>query len=397
MTTHTDILIVGGGVIGLVLAWELSSRNHCVRILEPTEHHHPHKTASLAAAGMLAPSFEMTSGAVDTPLNIFARKSLSLWRPLIQTVYAETGIDVDYRECGTLGIAMTDKDAEFLRDDFKKQRDHGLPLEWFTGSMARALEPALADGIIAAIWAPNDAQIDPVRLIKTLRKGLQDRQVIFEKTIATAIEFTSERVTGIRDHQTNKWTADHIVLAAGRSSVELLSASLPEAIMNKYCLFPVKGEAFKVRQDKLSCAPFPTHVIRGHNVYLCPKMNGEVLIGATSIANDATDTVDTNRIADLRSAANAIMPELRHGEETQRWSGLRPATPDGWPLLGRAEHWPENLWLSTGHYRNGILLAPASAELLADLIESKENFETTHFASTFRPDRKQTPQTIQHL
>jgi glycine oxidase len=309
-----DAVVVGGGVIGLAAAWRAQQRGLRVCVVERAE---PGSGATHAAAGVLAPDPE-TPG-----FTRLARRSAELW-----PAFAEELGDVGYTRCGSLVLAFDERD---LADG------------WLDGATCRALEPGIAGDVVGGLVLEDDAQVDPRRLVAALLERVDD------------IRAHTDVVDVAPDHVVladgSRLDADRVVLAAGAWSARRLAKRLP--------VRPVKGQTLRLR------GPAPaTRIIRSEHVYVVPRANGETVLGAT-IEDAGYDTTPTDDATELlmRQAVRAV-PAIAGLELVEVTASLRPGTPDDGPLIGE---W-EGLLVASGHYRNGILLAPITADAVAALL-----------------------------
>lgn len=366
---HFDIGIIGGGVIGLAVGYRLAGAGRSVCVID---HGAKMPPATHAAAGMLAPSFEKSVS--GNALFELSQRSLALWSDFSAQLQSETGIDIDHQSQGILGVAMTPAQA----DDFAKEADaliaRGSNVAFISGDAAREREPALSRDVLAGLWAPDDGQVDPLKLTAALRKALEHRGA---GIVAGAVSDARHDGNGwqLEIQDAEPITVGGIVIATGAAK------RWPAPQVHVPPLHPVKGEALALVQD----VDQPLgHVIRGAGAYLCPKSDGRLVIGATEAAHIYDLQIDDKRVDDLREGAGVIAPRLNAWTELSRWAGLRPATPDGAPILGRDHRGPPGSYLALGHYRNGILLAPASAALLGDEILGEA---ASAPPAAFRPER----------
>ncbi|MGH7861938.1 MAG: glycine oxidase ThiO [Candidatus Dormibacteraceae bacterium] len=333
------ILVVGGGVIGCAIAERLSRERHQVTLLE-RDHLGAH--ASGAAAGLLAPFSE---GGQDMEVT-----SLSLFPDLVSHIESASGVEVEFRAGQTIAPALTGADERRLR------RSNG---EWVDSAAALALEPALNRAVRGAALYP-EAQISPPRFLRALaRTAVLQGAVIREGALVGALISRANRVTGVRTSE-GDLRADLTVLAAGPWSPSLAS--------------PV-GVALDVRPSRgqlLTLLPsrrLLTRLLTWHGSYLMPKPDGTVVAGSTEEEVGFDARVTAGGMNALLEFALRALPELANSIVERSWAALRPATPDGRPLIGLAAG-PEGLIVATGHNRNGILLAPVTAEMVLKLVSS---------------------------
>jgi glycine oxidase len=359
-----DVVVVGGGIIGLSLAWQLAREGVSVVVLERGQ---IGGQATGAAAGMLAPLAEARE---PSPFVALALASLHLYPGIAAALHEAIGLDVELRGPGMLRVALTDGEAEALRQEWAWQREAGLRMEWLTGQEARRLEPALAPEVRAAIFSPEERHVEPRRLVRAWGLAAAARGVrVREGTAATGFETrrggadrsapgsAANRVTAVLTGET-RTPCGALVVAGGAWSGEVagcLGARLP--------VFPVRGQILA-----LACLPPPVrHTIYTHTGYLVPKADGRIVVGATEDRAGFDARPTASGMGRLLTMAPALAPALAEAPFESAWAGLRPATADRLPLLGPLPGW-ENVVLATGHYRNGILLAPITAERLAEYI-----------------------------
>ena len=374
MRNGFDIAIIGGGVIGLALARALVMRNARVVVIDAGATIPP---ATNAAAGMLAPSFECGEAVAESLYN-FSAASLAAWPEFARVLEEETGANIDFHGDGILGVVYDDKEVLKSQKACENLRQRGADVEMLTGEEARRLEPALSHEIAGAMHARRDGQVDPRKALTALRAAFQNKGgVVFDGRVISVrknpVGFT------LRDENGVEVEATKIVLASGAAATAGLIDSLPTPP-----IFAVKGDALALNVgDNLL-----RKVVRAPGAYLCPKAGGRLVIGASEAPDCEDLEVDDAAIAGLARNGARAAPAIAHAQELERWAGLRPATPDGAPLLGRDPDGPEDVFLALGHYRNGVLLAPESAEALADEICASRSTKTRTFdVSAFRPDR----------
>ncbi|MFN3959168.1 MAG: FAD-dependent oxidoreductase [Parvularculaceae bacterium] len=340
-----DVLIAGGGGIGLVTAYRLACEGARAVVVDEGR-----AAATAAAAGMLAPSFERTLAGAEA-LAAFSRASLDGWRALAPAIEEDSGVGVDLQLLGILSVAFEDEGA----GDFPADLRGGVRL---TGAEARALEPALGAGVACAWFAESDGQVDPRALLRALPEAIARRggRILRGQRVA-AVEQSGGAVSGVRLASGERIGAGAVIVATGARLGDL--GGLPEG-----AVFPVKGEALALERP----AAGPARVIRTRSAYLCPKADGRIIIGATEIARDASLTTDDARLSRLKAGALRAAPALGPTAERERWAGLRPATADALPVIGATASDPAGLVYALGHYRNGVLLAPATADAILRLL-----------------------------
>ncbi len=343
----SDIAIIGGGVIGLSIAWRLAAQGATVTVLDSGE---PGQ-ATQAAAGMLAPLAECRAPSSLLPL---ALDSLRRYPDFAAALREQTGMDISLCGPGLLRVARTEDEEDALCRTHSWQRDAGLPLRWLSGDEARVLEPSLCPQVRAAVLSLDERHVPPRRLHRALQAAcLQSRVRLLHCTVT---EFNCERarVTCVQTAQ-GRIPCGEVVIAGGAWSAELaarLKAAFP--------VRPVRGQTVTLRPT----VPL-RHTLYSPNGYLVPRPDGTVLAGATEedAGFDARPTAEG--VASLLLSAMSLVPALAEAAWDNVRVGLRPVTPDGMPLLGRVPGW-ENVSVAAGHGRNGILLAPLTADALAD-------------------------------
>jgi glycine oxidase len=327
MVERYDAAIVGGGIIGLAAAWRATQRGLLVCVLERES---AGCGATRAAAGVLAPDPE-TPGFTELAL-----RSSELWPAFAEELRDTTGIDAGYTRCGSLVLS------------FDGTRDETLDGEWLEGHECRALEPGIAADCAGGLHLPRDAQVDPRRVVAALAVALGD-------VVHTSTDVVELDPRGVVLADGTRIEAERVVLAAGAWSARRLAKRLP--------IVPVKGQTLGLR------GPLPaTRIIRSEHVYVVPRASGETVIGATveDAGFDTTATADATETL-LRQAIRAV-PAVAELELVEAVASVRPATPDDGPLIGE---W-EGLLVAGGHYRNGILLAPITADAVGALLAGDE-------------------------
>ncbi|MEE1834232.1 glycine oxidase ThiO [Streptomyces sp. SP17KL33] len=362
--THTsDVLVVGGGIIGLVTAWRSAQRGFTTTVVDPE----PGGGAARVAAGMLAAVTELHYGE-ETLLGLNL-ESARRYPDFAAELTEATGLDLGYRRSGTLAVALDADDRAHLRELHALQRRSGLDSEWLSGRECRRLEPMLAPGVRGGLRVDGDHQVDPRRLSSALVAACERAGVVFHRAWAEELTVTRERATGIRTGEGDRLSAGHTVLAAGSLSGRL--AGVPTEVRPP--VRPVKGQVLRLTVPK-QYAPFLSRtvraVVRGSQVYLVPRENGELVVGATSEEQGWDTTVTAGGVYELLRDAHELVPGITELPLTETRAGLRPASPDNAPLLGPSGL--DGLLLATGHYRNGVLLTPVTGDVLAEVLTTGE-------------------------
>ncbi len=355
----SDMVVVGGGVIGLALGWRLAVGGARVAIVDAGAAQPP---ATLAAAGMLAPSFE-TAGheqggddALSAALAAFGAASLAAWPAFAAELEAAAGMSVDLQTDGILAPAFTEAEASRVQAALQPAIDAGRAL-WLDRDEALRREPALASTLVGAGFSPGEGQVDARLVHHALQRAFANAGgSLRAKTRARRIMEAGGRATGVALETGETIAAPVVVLATGAHRIEA-AGGLDGGV------FPVKGEALALMRPLAGLSP--RAVIRASGAYICPKADGRIVIGATERPREDDLRIDGARIDALRAAAEAATPSLSAAPEVERWAGLRPATADGAPLIGPAPDGPVGLFAALGHYRNGVLLAPETARLIA--------------------------------
>jgi glycine oxidase len=375
--TQADVIVVGGGVIGLASAWRLAAAGSRVTVVDPA----PGSGASRVAAGMLAPVTEAHFG--EEPLVSVTLASAAAYPEFVTELADLTGTDVGYRACGTLSVAYDSGDLAVLAELEAFQQRLGLDVVPLSPREARAAEPLLAPGVRGASLAAGDHQVDPRRLTAALLAAAERSGVRLHQERALALVCDGQRVRGVRTGS-DELAAAAVVLAAGCWSASLAPPGLPVPVR------PVKGQLLR-----LSAGPgaLLRHTVRalvaGAGCYLVARDDGEVVVGATTEEMGFDTTVQAGAVYQLLRDAGAVVPALAECRFAEASAGLRPGTPDNAPLVGRAG--PQGLVLATGHYRNGILLAPLTAAAVAaagsggSLPEPYAHFPADRFAARAVP------------
>ncbi|MFD4229366.1 glycine oxidase ThiO [Streptomyces sp. NPDC058545] len=359
----SDVLVIGGGIIGLVTAWRAAQRGLRTAVVDPD----PGGGAARVAAGMLAAVTELHYGEqMLLGLNV---ASAARYPAFAAELEAASGQDIGFRACGTLAVALDSDDRAHLRELHALQHRSGLQSEWLTGRECRRLEPMLAPGVRGGLRVDGDHQVDPRRLAAALLTACERAGVVFHRDRAERLVVVRGRATGALLAAGTELAADQIVLAAGSLSGRL--AGLPAEVVPP--VRPVKGQVLRLTVPA-AYAPFLTRtvraVVRGSHVYLVPRENGELVVGATSEEMGWDTTVTAGGVYELLRDAHELVPGITELPLTETRAGLRPASPDNAPLLGPTAL--PGLHLATGHHRNGVLLTPVTGDSMAELLTTGE-------------------------
>lgn len=357
MSSRTsDVLVIGGGIIGLVTAWRAAQRGLATAVVDPG----PGGGAAQVAAGMLAAVTELHYG--EETLLALNLESARRYPAFAAELTELTGHDLGYRRCGTLAVALDADDRAHLRELHALQQRSGLESEWLSGRECRRLEPMLAPGVRGGLRVDGDHQIDPRRLAAALVAACERAGVVFHRVLAERLDVARDRAVGITTEDGTALRAQQVVLAAGSLSGRL--AGVPEELLPP--VRPVKGQVLRLSVPR-RYAPFLSRtvraVVRGGHVYLVPRENGELVVGATSEELGWDTTVTAGGVYELLRDAHELVPGITELPLTETRAGLRPGSPDNAPLLGPSGL--AGLLLATGHYRNGVLLTPVTGDVLA--------------------------------
>ena len=370
-----DVVVVGGGAIGLSCAWRLAQRGARVAVLERGE---PGCGATRVAAGMLAPVGELTFG--EPELLDLTLAAARLYPEFIAELEAATGQSCGFERLGALHVALDRDEAAQLRRVHDLQRSLDLEAEWLSTRQCRELEPGLAPSFHGGVLAAGEAAIDPRELTEVLLAALRDEGV--EVQTGTEVVdgiFESERLVGVRtasrrsdtqevsDHRLHgEIRAEDVLLAGGAWSGAM--SWLPEYA--RPAVRPVKGQVVELRTR--DAEPPARHILASERVYLVPRADGRLVVGATVEEMGFDTAVTAAGVHELLREAYRLLPDVAEMEWVGATAGLRPGTPDNLPLVGPGAI--DGLVLATGHFRNGILLAPLAAQAVADHLSGVRPF-----------------------
>jgi glycine oxidase len=350
-TAAPDVVVIGGGVIGLAVAWRAAQRGLAVRVIERGE---LGGGASHVAAGMLAPVTEADPG--ELALLELGLRSAADWPTFAAELAGASGHDPGLRRCGALVVARDRDEAEALERELELLRELGLGVERLRPSAARKLEPALAPTIRLALAVPGDHATDPRATVTALAEAGRREGVDLCTGIAVGrIERDGARITGVRLATGEIVATERVVVAGGAWSGAI--GGLPEVPLR-----PVKGQILRLRDPH---GPgLLDRIVRFEGGYLVPRGDGRYVLGATMEERGFDTTVTAGGLYELLRDAGELVPGIHELVVEESAAGLRPATPDNAPVLG-ADPEIEGLHWATGHHRNGILLTPVTAQIVA--------------------------------
>ncbi len=362
-----DVAIVGGGVIGASIAFELAAEKLRVVVLDRQQ---PGQEASWAAGGMLSPAPDSPR---DIPLTPLGRESLRLYPQFVAAVEEDSGKSASYARSGAIEVLLAPH-GEIDRD--QKVAEYGLldlAVEPIPLSQAREREKSITPDARAALWLPEEATVEPRPLMNALLAAAQNRGVAIRSDCrVSSLLCEQDRCLGVIAGG-EKIDAAHVVVAAGCFSGELANGTVHlERLLPTR---PVRGQMLALRHDssRLNC------VLRSERGYLVPRRDGRIVAGSTKEEAGFEKRVTAAGIRKVLDAAIELCPALAAAEIVETWSGLRPGTPDDLPILGPTDI--EGLSIATGHYRNGILLAPVTAKLVREwIVRGHTDFDAAAFS-----------------
>jgi glycine oxidase len=355
------VCIIGGGVIGLSVGWQLVKRGVDVEVLEKAQ---AGKSAGWVSAGMLAPQAEL--GFEELELFNLCRSSKQLFPAFTEELKRDSGIEIKLDECGTLMVGFDRDDNERLKRLYDFRMQVNAPAKWLTGGEARELEPLLSPKCTAAIWVEEDGQVDNRELLNALKKAfISCGGKLYEDHEVESILIKDNQLKGIRVHDLNI-EFDYVIVCAGSWSKTI--AGIPGCLLPP--VHPVKGQIMSLRMDNTFKI---TRAIRNDNVYLVPKTDGRLVVGAT-VEDMGFDTNPTaGAVMDMLRDAWEAVPAVYYLNIESIDVGLRPGSKDNLPIVSDCS--VQGLYFATGHYRSGVLLAPVTAYELANWITTGKKSE----------------------
>ena len=341
----TDVLVIGAGIIGASCAWRLSQAGLSVKVLDRAA---PGSEASQAALGVL--TFHGRPDIMPKSMRELAQRSRDYYPAIIDELEQTLGERVYYQQEGQLVLGMNEDDLASLDETLRVNLEEGIELERATVEEALMLEPNLNPEIAGALYSPNDAWVDNTALTQAIVRAAEQAGAVFEQIEVTSVEIGSGQAAGVHAQDTMH-EADWVVLAAGAWSGQIWDVPVR----------PRRGQAYTVEGSYFK------RVIHTPRAYIVPKGENQTMLGATveDVGFDATNTPDG--LGSISTRAFEISPMLETSTFVGAWAGLRPGTPDDLPIIGPVADVP-NLVLATGHFRNGILLAPITADLVRQIV-----------------------------
>ena len=355
-----DVVVIGGGVVGLSIAYELAGSGINVRILEQGEFG---REASWAGAGILPPGHPEHATAPAARLRAESHRLWPLWsRQLLETI----GIDNGFRKCGGIAIDFGGDtfsgDVTGQRDEIAAWNSEGVEVELLSSDGLAELEPALNRDVASAYRLPQLCQVRNPRHLKALVAGCAARGVeLVTGSPVVGFERTGDRIVAARTLDTLH-NADAFCVAAGAWSSRLM-----DAVGISTAIEPIRGQIVMLKTQPL---PF-RHIIEIGPRYLVPRPDGRILIGSTEERAGFNKTNTAEGVSGLLELATRVVPCLKDATVERCWSGLRPGSADGLPYLDRVPE-TENLFIAAGHFRSGLQMSPATATLMRELILGEE-------------------------
>ncbi|MCA8997837.1 MAG: glycine oxidase ThiO [Planctomycetaceae bacterium] len=346
----TDIVIIGGGVIGLTAAWELLKSGRTVTLLDQSA---PGREASWAGAGMIPPA-ELGNNLAVRELN---RLSARLWPELSAELREQTGLDNGYRRCG--GYQLPCPGEHSLEDLARLFQESDVETERLSGGDLRGRAPWFSETIKEALWLPTMAQVRNPWHLKTLSVACQQRGLVLRPhERAIELEHCEGRIVAVRTEH-HRYEAATFLVAAGA-----WTAALMRSVGLEMGVRPIRGQIVLLKH---AVSPFSQIVECGPR-YLVPREDGHLLIGSTEEDVGFIKENTVSGVEGLLSFATSLVPKLADSPVEKTWAGLRPFSARAYPYVGPVPHFP-NLFLASGHFRSGLTNSPATAQVIAQWIQ----------------------------
>jgi glycine oxidase len=353
MQPTADVAIVGGGVIGCAIAYNLSKSGVDVAVFDKGD---IGAEASSAAAGLLAPLGPLSG---PGPFADLLLSSFALFPTLVPELEEASGIHLEYEQTGALRIVRNTKHISNLCKRMNAWQPLGQQMYWLSGDEARLLEPMLSPYVCAAIYAPEESQIKASHVVKSFSlAAINQGAALYRHSMITGIQRHKARITGVYTSQGERIACNHLIIANGA-----WAADCSEWLQVPIPIIPQKGQALSLRQPSIPLR----HIIFGEAAYLTSKSKQMIIVGATKeeVGFDKNPTLAG--LSWLLNAAFRLSPVLESCSLNHMWAGLRPRTPDNQPILGSAPGW-ENVTLAVGHGSVGIMLSAITGQTIAELI-----------------------------
>ncbi len=351
---HPDVIVVGAGLMGCSVAYRLAKDGVSVLVLERSI---PGAEASSAAAGILGPTVESFEDALALQLG---RRSRELHAELSDELDELFGVDVGFRRCGVVKVAFNDEELAALDAQASSLEVHGVRCDRWSPEDLRQEEPAANPEAVGALSISEDAQVEPKKLLSAVALGAERDGVTFRSgSTVRAVHVEGNRVRGVQLGD-EVIEAERVLVAAGSWTTQI-----PGLPLDSKTIYPVRGQMIATHTRP----PLFRRIVFGAGGYVVTRPDGRVLCGSTMERVGFERGITFGGMADVIDKATRIAPALRSAAIEEHWSSFRPGTPDGLPLVGETRI--EGLFLASGHYRNGILLAPLTAELIADAMAGK--------------------------
>ena len=368
---QSRVVVAGAGVVGLSIAWRAAAAGSSVVLCDPA----PGRAASWAAAGMLAPVTEAHIGEENlVRMNLAAARR---WDTFAAELEAASGAGIGYRRCGTVMVASDSSDMAVVDRILAYHATTGLESHRLSARQCRTLVPSLAPGVRGGAGAPSDHQVDNRLMLEALSIAARRAGVRVVQSTVSSVSVSDERATGVVLSDGSAIGADAVVVATGCWTPEL--GGLPEGVLPP--VRPVKGHVVRLRGPELIDRNVRC-IVHGSSIYMVPRADGTIVVGATVEERGYDTSVQAGAVYELLRDAREVIPGIAELELVETSTGLRPGSPDNGPFIGWTE--VEGLAVATGHYRNGILLAPVTADAICDLLAGNE---VSELVAPFKADR----------